>query len=227
MINGQQEKRNIKLMIIKQQRMKPGSDATLPTLGTGEHTLRFRTVREFPAKPYVWLKGPFTLQSRTPYTPGPNHTLRTAGPFVADIKPVATASELVAAGFPFLNQPLVAESTCTRPSPANSLRFDGIAGDALRVTLDNQPAGWVWGPDWQLTLAQPLAAGPHRLRVELVPSTFNYFGPHHYYNGDWHVVSPGQIIGEKNFADLPDAPNFTHVPEWHFKSLRLPARLFV
>ena len=61
----------------------------------------------------------------------------------------------------------------------------------------------------------------------LVPSTFNIFGPHHYYNGDWHVVSPGQIIGEKNFADLPDAPNYTLVPEWHFKPLRLPSAVAV
>ncbi len=95
------------------------------------------------------------------------------------------------------------------------------------MTVDGQPAGWAWGPDWQLTLPQPHAAGPHRLRLELVPSPFNIFGPHHYYNGDWHVVSPGQIIGEKNFADLPDAPANTHVPAWHFKPLRLPTAVLV
>ncbi len=125
-----------------------------------------------------------------------------------------------------INQPLVAEAT-SRSAPAATLRLASMLGDAARATLDGQPAGWTWGPDWQLTLPQPLAAGSHRLRLELVPSTFNIFGPHHYYNGDWHVVSPGQIIGEKNFADLPDAPNNTHVPEWHFKPLRLPTAVLV
>jgi hypothetical protein len=204
-----------------------GALATLPALGTGEHTLRFRTVREFAAKPFLWLKGPFILQSHTAYTVGPNHTIRTAGPFTAGVQAVVPAAELAAAGFPFLNQPLAAETTFTLAAPAGTLGFTDVLGDAARVTIDGQSAGWAWGPDWQLALPSPLAAGPHRLRLELVPSTFNSFGPHHYYNGDWHVVSPGQIVGEKNFADLPDAPNFTHVPEWHFKPFQLPRLLEV
>jgi len=202
-----------------------GMTAVPPALASGEHTLRFRTHREFPAKPYLWLKGAFTVQSRTPFTPGPTHTIRTAGPFVAGLEPTVVSSELVATGFPFLHDSFVAESTFTLAKPAQALRFQGMLGDALRATIDGRPAGWAWGPDWQLSLTTPLAAGPHRLRLELVPSTFNTFGPHHYFNGDWHVVSPGQIVGEKNFADTPDAPNYTLVPEWHFKPLRLPTAL--
>ncbi len=210
--------------------LTPGYDgtfATPPALGAGEHTLRFRTVREFSAKPYLWLKGPFTLKSRTPYTPGPSHTVRTAGPFVAGLEPAAATGELAAAGFPFLNRPLVAESTFTLAAPVRTLRLGDVLGDTARVTVDDDIAGWVWGPDWEVTLSSPLNPGVHRLRLELVPSTFNFFGPHHYYNGDWHVVSPGQIVGDKNFADLPDAPDFTHVPEWHFKPLQLPRTLGV
>ncbi len=196
-----------------------GALATPPALGTGEHTLRFRTVRDFPAKPYVWLKGPFTPEEPSALCGRPQpHQVLTAGPFTAGVEAVSAAGELVAAGFPFLNQPLAAESSFTLAAPAGSLRFASVLGDAARVTIDGQPAGWAWGPDWQLALPQPLATGSHRLRLELVPSTFNIFGPHHYYNGDWHVVSPGQIIGEKNFADLPDAPNNTHVPGWHFQA---------
>ena len=108
-------------------------------------------------------------------------------------------------------------------TPAAALRLIGVLGDAVRGSIDGAAAGWAWGPDWRLVAPQPLAAGPHRLRLELVPSTYNVFGPHHYFHGDWHVVSPGQIVGEKNFADLPDAPACTHVPEWHFKPLRLPS----
>ena len=204
-----------------------GALANLPPLGAGGHELHFHTRREFPAKPFLWLKGGFTVQSRTAYTLGRNGTVRTPGPFVAGTAAVVADSELAAGGFPFLNQPLVAESAFTLTAPAAQLRLTGVQGDAVRASIDGQPAGWAWGPDWQLTLPSPLAAGPHQLRLELVPSTFNIFGPHHYYNGDWHVVSPGQIIGEKNFGDAPDAPNNTHVAAWHFKPLRLPRALTV
>lgn len=196
-------------------------------LGTGTHTLRLRTVRAVPGKPFVWLKGAFTVRSLAPFTPGPNRTQRTAGPFVAEVKAPVASAELSEGGFPFLHQPLVAETTITLAAAARALRFSGIKGDAIRVTLNGQTAGWAWGPDWELALATPLAAGTHHLRLELVPSTFNHFGPHHYYNGDWHVVSPGQVLGDKNFADAPDAPNYTHVPEWHFKPLRLPMAVSV
>ena len=202
-----------------------GMVVPLSKLSDGRHELRFQTEREFSAKPFVWLKGAFTVHSRTAYVPGPNGTQRTDGPFVARTATFDPAAELTAAGFPFLHRPLTAETTFVLATGARQLRLDGVAGDAIRVWVDGQPAGWAWGPDWTLSLAAPLAAGPHRLRVELVPSTFNYFGPHHYYNGDWHVVSPGQIVGDKNFADLPDAPTPTLIPAWHFKPLRLPTRL--
>jgi hypothetical protein len=52
----------------------------------------------------------------------------------------------------------------------------------------------------------PSGTGTHRLRHELVPDTFNGFGPHHYYGGDWHIVSPDQIKGVRNFAGPADAP---------------------
>jgi hypothetical protein len=180
-------------------------------------------VCEVPGKPFVWLKGPFTLHSAAPYGPGPNRTLRTAGPFTASLTALDPTAELVAAGLPFLHQPLCAETTFTLPQPTSSLRFTGGQADALHLMLDDRVHGWIWGPDWTLTLPQPLAAGPHRLSVALVPSTYNHFGPHHYYHGDWHVVSPSQVIGEKNFADLADAPARTQIPEWRFKPLRLPS----
>ena len=204
-----------------------GTIARIPALGRNHHTLRFRTAREFPGHPWVWLKGRFTLQSLAPYSPGANGTIRTAGAFVASTTPPHGAGELVSGGFPFLHQPLVAEANFALTTTTGRLQFKGVIGDAVRVNIDGGNAGWAWGPDWQLALAKQLDAGIHHLRLELVPSTFNHFGPHHYYNGDWHVVSPGQVLGEKNFADLPDAPDRTHVPEWHFKPLRLPASLAI
>ncbi len=211
--------------------LTPGEEgplASLPALAAGQHTLRFRTVRgDIQGKPFVWLKGAFTLTSASPFTPGPNGTQRTAGPFTAVTTSPDPAGELTAAGLPFLGEPVRAESTFTLRQPTSSLRLTGVQADALHLTLDGRAHGWIWGPDWTLPLPQPLAAGSHRLQVALVPSTYNHFGPHHYYLGDWPVISPGQVLGEKNFADPPDAPARTHIPEWHFKPLRLPPALQV
>ncbi len=200
-----------------------GTFATLPALTTGEHTLQFGTVREVPGVPFVWLKGPFTLTSATPYAAGPNGTLRTDGPFVATTHVIDPATELAAAGLPFAHSPITADSTFTLTAPAPTVAFPDTQGDALEVTLDDGAPQWIWGPDWTMSLAAPLAAGARRLRVRLVPSTFNHFGPHHYYDGDWPIVSPDQVVGRKNFADAPDAPDHTHVPQWHFKPVRLPS----
>jgi hypothetical protein len=63
------------------------------------------------------------------------------------------------------------------------------------------------------------------MRIELIPNAYNTFGPHHYYNGDWYVVSPDQMRGVRNFADAPGAPESTHVPAWHFRRFRLPHAL--
>ncbi len=206
--------------------LTPGEEGpltTLPALAAGEHTLRFRTAREVPGKPFVWLKGAFTLTSRTPFTPGPNRTLRTDGPFTASLAPVNPAGELIAAGLPFAHTPIAAEADFTLASATDTLAFPDTIGDALEIQIDDRAPEWLWAPDWSLKLPTPLTAGTHHLRVKLVPSTYNHFGPHHYYNGDWPVVSPGQVLGQKNFADLSDAPAFTHVSAWHFKPLQLPA----
>jgi len=202
-----------------------GAVAVLPpSLSAGEHLLRFSCVRE-KRLPYVWLEGRFAVLSQSPYEAGPNGTIRTAGPFVAAPQTIAPEAELIAAGLPFCARAVVAEAVVTLPQPVGALSFGGVTADALRASLDGQPMGWAWGPDWSLPLIQPLAAGEHRLRVELIPSTFNHFGPHHYYNGDWHVISGDQMVGVKNFADLDDAPTPTHIAAWHFKPLRLPRSL--
>jgi hypothetical protein len=126
-----------------------------------------------------------------------------------------------------LGERIVANARLALPAGARELRFVGHAADALRVYVDDQSLGWTWGPEWRLSLPRELPAGAHRLRVELVPSTFNTFGPHRYLYGDWHVVSPDQLTGVKNFGDPHDAPAHTHGPDWHFKALRLPTAVSI
>ncbi len=63
----------------------------------------FRTVREVPGRPFVWLTGAFTLLRRSPFTGGPNGTVRTDGPFVAGINPVVPTGEFTSGGLPSCN----------------------------------------------------------------------------------------------------------------------------
>ena len=95
------------------------------------------------------------------------------------------------------------------------------------VDYFNPDLGWTWRTKGEFTFAVKLPAGTHRLRLELVPNTFNGFGPRHYYAGDGHVVSPDQIKGVRNFADAPDAPAQTHVAAWHFRRFTLPSAIVV
>ena len=71
-------------------------------------------------------------------------------------------------------------------------------------------AQWVWGEDRYVQTHLP--EGFHPVTLRLIPSTFNTYGPHHHHQGDRHITSPDQYIGKKNFADAPDAPEYTLIP---------------
>jgi hypothetical protein len=186
------------------------------------NTLRFRCKNEVPS-PFVWLHGEFRATSRTPFMDGPNGTITTAGPFVLTADGGAVKGGWVQAGFPFRRTPVMAETVFKTVRAANALRLGGVKADAARVTLDGGDLGRAWGPRWGI--AAPVKAGTHTLRLALIPSTYNYFGPHHYYAGDGPVISPDQFAGKKNFADPADAPANTRVKIWHFRPLQLPEKI--
>ena len=186
------------------------------------NTLRFRCVEDVNS-PFVWLHGEFRVVSRAPFTPGQDGTVATAGPFVLTAIDGAVAGDLIQAGFPFLRSPLVVETRFKTIARAKLLRLDDMKADAGRVTLDGRDLGWIWGSCSEI--AAPVKPGTHTLRLKLIPSTFNYFGPHHYFAGDRHVVSPDQFAGRKNFADPGDAPANTLVASWQFRQFRLPERI--
>ena len=85
---------------------------------------------------------------------------------------------------------------------ASGLHADCIV--AARWTGKKSMAGTAGGPEWRL---EGIAPGLHAVRIRLIPSTFNTFGPHHHRDGDRHLTSPMQYSGEKGFADTPDAPS--------------------
>lgn len=181
--------------------------------------LRFRCSRDIIA-PFVWLHGQFQVTTQTPFQPGPNGTISTIGPFDLTMGNTTTDDELVQAGFPFLHSPLVAETTFKVQRAGNSIQLCEVLADAARVTLNGEDLGWTWGSGWQI--ACRIEPGIHTLKLELVPNTFNYFGPHHYYAGDHHIISPGQFTGRKNFADSSHAPANTRIQAWHFRPFQLP-----
>jgi hypothetical protein len=92
-----------------------------------------------------------------------------------------------------------------------------VSADCARVSVDSVDRGFCWGPDWTVSFPAKLAGGTHEISVELIPSSFNFYGPHHHIDGDIIAVSPSQFEYKKNFVDRADAPAGTRVPGWHFK----------
>jgi hypothetical protein len=199
-----------------------GSVSRISGLALSEvNSICFRPAKKV-ERPFVWLKGFFRVQSRAPFFDGPNHTIRTDGPFTVNATRSALGKDLIADGFPFLQAELKVGAAVELPVAISFLRFDGVEADAVHLSVDGIDYGWAWRTNGEIKFATKLAAGKHRLQLRLIPNTFNGFGPHYYFGGDWHVVSPDQIRGVKNFADAPDAPLKTHVAALHFRKFQLP-----
>lgn len=207
-----------------------GCTAVLPALAAGRHRVEFELCEPDDGPLFVWLTGPFRVLSRSEWTATDDGMLQTDGPWVVAQAgaPAQPGSERVAAGWPFSRGPFVVEGAFETEDtlPVGSrLALPDTVGDAARIELDGRDLGWVWGPDWAVPLPVALAPGPHRLVLHLVPSTFNRYGPHHHLEGDRHVVSCDQFTGRKNFADRPEAPEYTHDRTWRFRPVQAPGRV--
>ena len=166
-------------------------------------------------QPFAWLKGNFLVQSQSSYEEKEKRQLVTAGPFhLTSTEPLYISSNLCLMGYPFRTTPFQFEKEVFLAKEATKLLFSNVHCDGVKVWINQEFCGWLFGPIFQLDYH--LGAGTHTIRIELHPSTFNKYGPHHHMDGDRHLISPGQYSGFKNFADHVDAPEYTHVPEWHF-----------
>jgi len=173
-------------------------------------------------RPFVWLKGNFHLASQDVYIEKDERQVYTNGSF-ALTKPkndIAT-TDLIEVGYPFRAESFILEKNIHLLQDAQNLIFTGVHADAVRVWVDGTDLGWQFGSTPQVSF--PFTQGEHHIRIELVPSTFNKYGPHHHLDGDRHLTSPAQYSGEKNFADFDDAPQHTHVAGWHFVKCGLQA----
>jgi hypothetical protein len=136
---------------------------------------------------------------------------------------VATPPDLTVAGYPFLFEPVEAVAQLELPAGAEAVKLVGGIADAARLQLGAGNAVWRWSPEgWEIPV-EGQAGQAVELRVRLVPSSFNRYGPHHHYLGDPPVVSPAQMRGERNYADADDAPSRTHVAHWWVRRLALPS----
>lgn len=167
--------------------------------------------------PFVAVRGNFAVRSGTPYVSGPGQTIASNGPFTVEALGTVDPVDLIASGYPFCSVPLLLHGTLELPFRATAIHFIDIRADCARLFVDNVEAGWCWGPHWTIQLPAALAAGSHNIRVHLIPSTFNHYGPHHHVGGDRPIVSPDQYRYVRNFADDPNAPDNTRVGAWHFK----------
>lgn len=172
--------------------------------------------------PVVWVQGAFRVTSLSSFAAGASAVVFTEGPFVVESFGTTLGPDLIAGGFPFLHRPLGLSAELHLAQPITALRLLGVQADAVRWTVGAHPARWVWPAEGDCFLAVELPAGRHRLQIEIAPSTYNAFGPHHYYLADRFVISPDQFKGVRNFADPADAPVHTHVSAWHFRRFSLP-----
>jgi hypothetical protein len=196
--------------------------------------LRFGAVAPLPpgSFPRVWLAGDFVLRASAPAVAQasdqasrsrPDRSLAAIdGPFPLGAPGAEPPSDLTSDGYPFLFDPVDAVAEVELPDGAQTVTLIGGLADAARVQLGGGAAAWHWSPQrWAVPAG--FDAGRVELRVRLIPSSFNRYGPHHHYLGDPPVVSPAQMRGERNYADADDAPDPTHVAHWWVRRLVLPA----
>lgn len=163
--------------------------------------------------PYVFLEGRFLVKNTAEYQPFDYHQLIVDGEFYLESYQENLSSEnLIKAGFPFIEKPIIVSADIEFEK---ELKLSNIYADAYKVKIDGEDLGFYF--DSELSIDCPnITMGKHKVELELIPNTYNVFGPHHNYEGDRHLCSPLQFEGIKAFADWPDAPKKTIDKKWRF-----------
>lgn len=166
--------------------------------------------------PPVYLRGQFLVSAPGTWSQQ-ERQCRYCGSFALAVPDLTRVDprRLVETGFPFLAEPVTLRALCLAGADG-FLCLGHFRADAVFVTVDDTPQGFFWEQPVRLSGQIP---GPHTVQVRLYPSTYNMYGPHHYYAGDASCISPAQFTGEKNYADAPDAPCRTQEDAWRFVCL--------
>lgn len=198
-------------------------------IGKSQHLLEIRPEPNGEKYPVAFIKGLFLVKSLTPYTEKDQNQLRSKGPFqMVPLGPI-DCNNMIETGLPFCSKPIRVSKIIEIENTIEhcSIQLQDIKADAAGVFVNGQELGWCWGPDWTIEHKGILNPGRHEITVELIPNTFNVFGPHHHIDGDRHLTSPAQYEGVKNFADSVDAPECTKIDEWSFVKFYIKGNLVI
>lgn len=167
--------------------------------------------------PFAWLCGDFAVRALDGWREFDDKHLSCNGNFTlegVDISKKLCQGELISAGLPFFGGLVTAQkSIILENNYSGRLALNGIAATAVKVNIDGEDIGWWWrGSALELELAE----GEHTIVIAAAPSTYNMYGPHHYYLGDCRLTSPDTFFGRGGYTDDPDAPANTFIDSMQF-----------
>lgn len=166
--------------------------------------------------PLAFLEGSFLVKNRHPYKKKDSRQLLVEDGFYLEPMELPVnlnTGNFIEAGLPFYSGGVYVKAKHF-VDENGMLEFGNIQAECAWVKVEGEEIGYVWGPDWKIKTG--LETGIYEVELKLIPSTFNTYGPHHYIDGDSHLISPAQYAGEKNFADRKEAPEYTKIEDWNF-----------
>jgi len=167
--------------------------------------------------PFAWLCGNFAVRSLDGWREFDKNQLTCNGDFALEAVGVGRdmrGGELVSSGLPFFGGLVTAKKTIITDRYVKCcLAFDGIVATAVKVNIDGVDIGWWWRDH---PICVDLSAGEHAITIAAAPSTYNTYGPHHYYLGDFRLTSPDTFFGRGGYTDDPDAPANTFIDSMQF-----------
>lgn len=178
------------------------------------------------ALPFAWLKGDFAVFSIGGWRNFDEKQISCDGKFILDgsesVKKLESG-ELISQGLPFFGGLLKAEKTfLLSESCSIYISFEHFCATAAKISIDGAYIGWWWKDH---PVFAELCAGEHILTVEAAPSTYNMYGPHHYYLGDCRLTSPDTFFGRGGYTDNPDAPSNTFIDTMQFVKFAIDENL--
>lgn len=190
----------------------------------GRRTTRLRFRADSTShKIFAWVCGDFLAVAESKYAPGSNPAeVVTEGAFILRNRGSNTVldHDLLAVGYPFLRRPLPITALWHTDTVHNAFKLEQVECDAVRVEIDGKDYGWHWGES--IAVPARLDPGEHRVKLTLIPNSYNVYGPHHYVLGDAPAISPAQIEGTRNFIDPGLPSSSTHEPAWHLRRFSIP-----
>jgi len=208
-------------VILSLQETKDGFKASIPDICVrDQNSIRIEAFSDAKGEPcpVAFLKGRFSVVSLSPYEDKDGMQWMTEGGFKLIPLLEPNPANLISSGLPFAGSPvqIIKEFNLSQNTTNESvLQLSGVHAAAALIRIDDVELGWCWGPSWSVNIGMR-EPGNYKLTVDLVPSTFNVYGPHRHIDGDRYLTSPDQYKGVKNFADHADSPDQTLVNQWHF-----------